>query len=93
MYTEQKFTIPELKGISAKSIETHIKLYAGYVKFANVILEKINEYKADAEKHAYALGEIQRPVPRRCRHCQPIRTKSQRQALPTSPSWFRPPSR
>src|SRR3989344_4234720 len=37
-FTEQKFNIPTLKGISAKTIEEHLKLYAGYVKNANDIL-------------------------------------------------------
>ncbi|MEJ0001623.1 MAG: hypothetical protein WDN09_00305 [bacterium] len=40
-FQEKKFDIPELKGISAKNIEEHLKLYAGYVKNANTILEKI----------------------------------------------------
>ena len=60
MYKEQTFTIPELKGISKKTTEEHLKLYAGYVKHANLILEKIREMKQDAEKNAYALGEIMR---------------------------------
>jgi Fe-Mn family superoxide dismutase len=60
MYTEQKFNIPELKGISKKSVDEHLKLYAGYVKHANVILEKITEYAQDSEKNAYVLGELQR---------------------------------
>ena len=38
-YTEQKFNIPTLKGISAKTIEEHLKLYAGYVKNLNETLE------------------------------------------------------
>ncbi len=59
-FAEKKFSIPELKGISAKNIEEHLKLYAGYVKNANLILEKIMEYKQDAEKNAYVLGELQR---------------------------------
>lgn len=59
-FTEHTFTIPELKGMSAKSIEEHLKLYSGYVKNANLVLEKIEEYKADSEKNAYALGELQR---------------------------------
>jgi Fe-Mn family superoxide dismutase len=59
-FTEKKFNIPELKGISAKNIEEHLKLYAGYVKNANTIIEKIAEYKQDSERHAYALGELQR---------------------------------
>jgi len=37
-FEEKKFDIPTLKGISAKTIEEHLKLYAGYVKNANDIL-------------------------------------------------------
>ena len=59
-FEELKFNIGELKGISAKNIEEHLKLYAGYVKHTNLILEKIEELAQDAEKNAYALGEIQR---------------------------------
>jgi Fe-Mn family superoxide dismutase len=59
-FEESKFNIPALKGISAKNIEEHLKLYAGYVKNANLILDTISEYKKDAEKNAYALGELQR---------------------------------
>jgi Fe-Mn family superoxide dismutase len=59
-FEEQKFSIPALKGISQKAIDEHLKLYAGYVKNANLIIDKIGEYSADSEKHAYALGEIQR---------------------------------
>jgi Fe-Mn family superoxide dismutase len=60
MYQTQTFNIPELKGISKHVIEEHLKLYAGYVKFTNTILEKIQEYKQDSEKNAYALAELQR---------------------------------
>ena len=59
-FTPKTFTIPALTGISAKTIEEHLKLYAGYVKHANLILEKVVEYKKDAERNAYALGEIMR---------------------------------
>lgn len=59
-YTPKTFTISGLHGISAKNIEEHLKLYAGYVKHANLILEKIGEYVADSEKNAYVLGELQR---------------------------------
>lgn len=59
-YQERQFTIPALKGISQKNIEEHLKLYAGYVKHTNLILEKIAEYSKDVDAHAYALGEIQR---------------------------------
>jgi Fe-Mn family superoxide dismutase len=59
-FEEARFNIPPLKGISAKNIEEHLKLYAGYVKHANLILEKIEEMAKDSEKNAYALGELQR---------------------------------
>jgi Fe-Mn family superoxide dismutase len=59
-FQEKKFELGELKGISVKNIEEHLKLYAGYVKNSNLILEKIDELAQDAEKNAYALGEIQR---------------------------------
>ena len=36
-FIEQKFNIGELKSISAKNIEEHLKLYAGYVKSINLI--------------------------------------------------------
>jgi superoxide dismutase, Fe-Mn family len=60
MYQEQKFNIPELKGISKKAVEEHLKLYSGYVKFANVVQDKIKELMQDSEKNAYVLGELQR---------------------------------
>lgn len=59
-FEELKFNIETLKGISAKNIEEHLKLYSGYVKHTNLILEKIDELVKDAEKNAYALGEVQR---------------------------------
>lgn len=59
-FQERTFSIPSLVGMSSKSIEEHLKLYSGYVKNANLILEKIEEYKKDSENNAYALGELQR---------------------------------
>lgn len=59
-FEEKKFNIPELKGISKKSIDEHLKLYSGYVKNSNTVLEKIEEMKKDAEKNVYALAETQR---------------------------------
>lgn len=60
IFTEQKFNIPTLKGISIKNIEEHLKLYSGYVKNANLILEKIADLTKDPEPNAYILGELQR---------------------------------
>lgn len=59
-FTAKTFTIPALKGISAKNIEEHLRLYGGYVKHANLIREKIDELKKDSEKNAYILGETNR---------------------------------
>lgn len=62
-FEEQKFNIPKLKGISEKTIEEHLKLYAGYVKNANSILEKIPEYRKYTETDAFApyvVGELGR---------------------------------
>jgi Fe-Mn family superoxide dismutase len=60
MYTEQQFSIPALRGISEKTIEEHKKLYAGYVKHANLIMDHINELSADSEKNVYEINELQR---------------------------------
>jgi len=60
MFQEQKFVVPELNGISKKTIEEHLKLYAGYVKHSNLILEKIKEYSIDSEKNGFAINELQR---------------------------------
>jgi Fe-Mn family superoxide dismutase len=59
-FTPQTFDLPELKGISAKNIEEHLKLYAGYVKFSNYIQNQINELSKDAEKNSYEIAELQR---------------------------------
>ncbi|MEK7135087.1 MAG: Fe-Mn family superoxide dismutase [Patescibacteria group bacterium] len=39
-FEERTFNIPKLKGISERTIEEHLKLYAGYVKNANELLAK-----------------------------------------------------
>ncbi|MBC7766485.1 superoxide dismutase [Arenimonas sp.] len=59
-YIEKQFNIGELKGISAKTMEEHLKLYAGYVKHTNLILEKITELSEDTEKNLYTIGELKR---------------------------------
>ena len=58
-YQEKKFELPILEGISPKSIEEHLGLYAGYVKNFNAISDKLIEYaKEDTEKNAHALSEL-----------------------------------
>ncbi|MEN9582206.1 MAG: hypothetical protein RL641_160 [Candidatus Parcubacteria bacterium] len=59
-FTPKVFTVPALKGISAKTMEEHIKLYEGYVKNANAVLAKVEEYVKDSETNAYVLGELMR---------------------------------
>jgi len=59
-FEEKKFNIGKLKGFSEKTIEEHLKLYAGYVKNSNLIIQKIEELSQDTEKNAYALSEVQR---------------------------------
>lgn len=59
-FIEQNFSVGEIKGISSKTIEEHLKLYAGYVKHSNLILEKIEEYSKEKEKNGFAINELQR---------------------------------
>src|SRR3954469_6861921 len=57
-YTAKTFSIPELDGISKKSVEEHLGLYQGYVKNFNAISALLPEYAKDSEKHAHALSEL-----------------------------------
>ncbi len=59
-FQEKQFQIPNLLGISDVSITEHLKLYSGYVKHSNLILEKMEELMVDSEKNSYILGELQR---------------------------------
>ncbi len=60
MFTEQKFEIPKLVGISEKTIEEHLKLYAGYIKNANMILELLEKGSWEGEGGIYARNELNR---------------------------------
>ncbi len=59
-YTEKKFDIPSLEGISKESIDQHLGLYAGYVKNFNAISAAMPMYASDPEKNAHALAELVR---------------------------------
>lgn len=59
-FTAKTFTVPALKGISTKTIEEHMKLYQGYVKNANLIQKKMNDYVKDIEGNQYAINELLR---------------------------------
>lgn len=49
MYKARTFDIPELKGISKQTIDEHMKLYEGYVKHTNLILEKAEKGETEYE--------------------------------------------
>ncbi len=59
-YEERKFILPELYGISTKSVEEHLGLYAGYVKNFNSITALAGELMKDSEKNAHAISELMR---------------------------------
>jgi superoxide dismutase, Fe-Mn family len=70
-FEEIKFKIGSLKGISAKNIEEHFKLYAGYVKNINLIFEKLGELmktpdvkdsQTSGVDNAYIIGELHRRI-------------------------------
>ena len=59
-FTAKTFSIPKLSGISEKTIEEHLKLYAGYVTHTNLVLEKIRELSSEAEKNMGLISGLQR---------------------------------
>ena len=59
-FTQKNFELGELKGISAKTIEEHLKLYNAYVKNANLVLSKIKESENDPNANTYAISELRR---------------------------------
>lgn len=60
-YSPKIFNLPVLSGISEKQIKVHLALYEGYVKHANLIMEKIKTLKeVDAENNAYLIAELRR---------------------------------
>ena len=63
MYQEKSFDLPqEFQGkLSRTSVDEHLKLYSGYVKHTNYILEQIAKLRqADAEANKYEIGELRR---------------------------------
>jgi superoxide dismutase, Fe-Mn family len=59
-YEARQFNIPELQGISAKTVEEHLKLYAGYVSNTNAILKLLEEERTAEQAHNYAHKEARR---------------------------------
>ena len=59
-YEAKTFALEELEGLSAKQIEEHLKLYAGYVKNTNALIEKIETHKKNSESMMIELSELTR---------------------------------
>lgn len=64
-FSPKKFKIPTLKGISARNIEEHLKLYDGYIANTNNILNEIEKLSQNSSpsEHVYAITEMQRRFP------------------------------
>lgn len=61
MYSEQQFNLPAMQGLSEKQIAEHLKLYAGYVKNTNELLEKLHKGETEGWD-AYTLNELRRRI-------------------------------
>lgn len=59
-FISKEFIKKNLKGISDKNIEEHLKLYKAYVANTNLVLTKINELSKDIENNSYLLAELYR---------------------------------
>lgn len=63
-YKVQEFNLPELAGISAKQVEVHLGLYAGYVKHTNLLMQTLKTYASYGDKASegdkYAIAELRR---------------------------------
>ncbi len=60
-YTARTFNLPELKGLSKDQIDVHLKLYEGYVKHTNVIMDQIEKLRTvGTEESMYTMNELRR---------------------------------
>ncbi|MBI1975810.1 MAG: superoxide dismutase [Candidatus Vogelbacteria bacterium] len=60
MYTERKFNIVGLEGLSERQIGEHLKLYAGYVKNTNALLDTIKTLEESPVVNATSISEYRR---------------------------------
>ncbi len=58
-YQARTFSIPEIKGISQKQVDTHLGLYQGYVKQTNLLMTELARLSSDAN-NAYIVGELRK---------------------------------
>lgn len=59
-YEPKTFTLPELAGMSKPLIETHLKLYEGYVKHTNLLINELARLENNFEENAYVIGELRK---------------------------------
>jgi Fe-Mn family superoxide dismutase len=59
-YTAKTFALGALEGLSETQIAEHLKLYAGYVKNTNALMEKVAAHKQNSEAMAIELSELTR---------------------------------
>jgi len=59
MYKAKEFNFGELKGISVRNLEEHLKLYEGYVKHTNLVLDAVRDGESEGIT-GYELSETQR---------------------------------
>lgn len=61
IYPTKTFNLPVLNGLSEKQIKVHLALYEGYVKHANLIMEKLAAVRAGTlELDPYLVAELRR---------------------------------
>jgi superoxide dismutase, Fe-Mn family len=63
MYSEKKFDLPTLEGLSKESVGAHLALYAGYVKNFNAIETALADEMKKPEGNAHILAELTRRLP------------------------------
>ncbi len=59
-YEEKKFSLSNLKGLSDRQVSEHLKLYSGYVKNTNGLLEKIDAAQKAPTQDTYQIAELRR---------------------------------
>jgi Fe-Mn family superoxide dismutase len=60
-YTQKTFDLPALSGISEEQIKVHLGLYEGYVKHANLIMEKLGAVRSgELALDPYIVAELRR---------------------------------
>lgn len=61
IYNARTFNLPELKGLSKEQIDIHLKLYEGYVKHTNLIMERIKALReSGSDADMFTLNELRR---------------------------------